>query len=156
MGFDILSTETQIISVLIGDEEKGIQMSRLLFDRGIIAPLIGWPAVPSGRRGTPIRRVCLRVMGAVCRVGLRVRGVACRVGRRVKGAAAGPPLHHHHRRRRDPGRARGGKIGATIPDSGRIIPIRGGIGTPGMCVSVRSNASERSSSKESASVNCLI
>ncbi|MFC1717110.1 8-amino-7-oxononanoate synthase [Candidatus Poribacteria bacterium] len=48
IGFNLLNSETQIIPVLIGDENKGIQMSRLLLEKGIIAPLIGWPAVASG------------------------------------------------------------------------------------------------------------
>ena len=48
MGFNLLNSETQIIPVLIGEEAKGMRMSRCLFEKGIIAPLIGWPAVPSG------------------------------------------------------------------------------------------------------------
>jgi 8-amino-7-oxononanoate synthase len=48
-GFDIMNSETQIIPIFIGEEEKGQQMSRLLFENGIIAPLVGWPAVPAGK-----------------------------------------------------------------------------------------------------------
>jgi 8-amino-7-oxononanoate synthase len=49
MGFDTLDSETQIIPIFIGDEEKSIQMARLLFDKGILAPAMRWPAVPIGR-----------------------------------------------------------------------------------------------------------
>ncbi|KKQ55777.1 MAG: hypothetical protein US74_C0023G0003 [Parcubacteria group bacterium GW2011_GWA2_38_13] len=49
MGFDTLSSETQIIPVLIGEESKCIKFSDLLFDKGILAPTIRWPAVPWGQ-----------------------------------------------------------------------------------------------------------
>jgi 7-keto-8-aminopelargonate synthetase-like enzyme len=49
MGFNILSDETQIIPIFIGEEQKAIQMSKLLFDKGILAPAIGWPAAPLGK-----------------------------------------------------------------------------------------------------------
>ncbi len=49
MGFDILNSETQIIPIFIGDEEKSIKMSRLLFERGILAPAIKYPAVSIGK-----------------------------------------------------------------------------------------------------------
>ncbi len=49
IGFNILNTETQIIPILIGPEEKAIKMENMLFERGILAPAIGWPAVPVGR-----------------------------------------------------------------------------------------------------------
>ena len=49
MGFDIMSSETQIIPVFIGDEDKGQRMSRLLFKKGVIAPVAGWPAVSPGK-----------------------------------------------------------------------------------------------------------
>ncbi|MDD5530977.1 MAG: aminotransferase class I/II-fold pyridoxal phosphate-dependent enzyme [bacterium] len=48
-GFDIMDSETQIIPVLVGDERKCIEMARLLFDKGIIAPCLRWPAVPPGK-----------------------------------------------------------------------------------------------------------
>lgn len=49
MGFDILSSETHIIPIFIGDEERSVEMSRLLFERGILAPAIKYPAVPVGK-----------------------------------------------------------------------------------------------------------
>lgn len=49
MGFDTLSSETQIIPVLIGEEAKAIQFSGLLFEVGILAPCVRWPAVPWGK-----------------------------------------------------------------------------------------------------------
>ncbi|MFC1751569.1 8-amino-7-oxononanoate synthase [Patescibacteria group bacterium] len=45
-GFNTLGSETPIIPILIGDEKKGIEVSKKLFDRGILAPCIRWPAVP--------------------------------------------------------------------------------------------------------------
>lgn len=48
LGFDTLSSETQIIPVLVGEESKCIKFSDLLFDKGILAPTIRWPAVPWG------------------------------------------------------------------------------------------------------------
>ena len=49
MGFDTLSSETQIIPVLIGEEAKAIEFSELLFEAGILAPCVRWPAVPWGK-----------------------------------------------------------------------------------------------------------
>ncbi|MGQ9609919.1 MAG: aminotransferase class I/II-fold pyridoxal phosphate-dependent enzyme [bacterium] len=49
IGFNLLNTETQIIPILIGSEEKAIEMEEMLFERGILAPAIGWPAVPVGK-----------------------------------------------------------------------------------------------------------
>ncbi len=49
MGFDVSNSETHIIPILIGDEEKSIKMSRLLFERGILAPAIKYPAVSIGK-----------------------------------------------------------------------------------------------------------
>lgn len=48
-GFDTLSSETQIVPILIGPDEKAIQFSRMLFDRGIFAPCVRWPAVEKGK-----------------------------------------------------------------------------------------------------------
>ena len=47
-GFDTLTSETQIIPVLIGGDERSIDVSRKLFDRGIYAPAVRWPAVEKG------------------------------------------------------------------------------------------------------------
>jgi 7-keto-8-aminopelargonate synthetase-like enzyme len=48
-GFNTLNTQTPIIPILIGDEEKAIEMSRELFERGILSPPFRWPAVPRGQ-----------------------------------------------------------------------------------------------------------
>lgn len=45
MGFNLISSETQIIPVLIGSEQKCVQASRYLFDKGILAPAIKYPVV---------------------------------------------------------------------------------------------------------------
>lgn len=46
LGLNTLNSETQIIPVLIGSEEKAIEAANLLFERGFLAPCIRWPAVP--------------------------------------------------------------------------------------------------------------
>jgi len=45
-GFDTLGSQTQIVPVLIGPDRDAITFSRELFDRGIYAPCVFWPAVP--------------------------------------------------------------------------------------------------------------
>ncbi|MBI2577815.1 MAG: 8-amino-7-oxononanoate synthase [Candidatus Wildermuthbacteria bacterium] len=46
LGFNTLHSQTQIIPVLIPDENNCIRLSKLLLERGIFAPSIRWPAVP--------------------------------------------------------------------------------------------------------------
>lgn len=46
-GFDVLG-ETPIVPILIGKDENAINISRKLFEKGIFAPAIRWPAVPKG------------------------------------------------------------------------------------------------------------
>ena len=48
-GFDTCGSATQIIPVLIGTDERAIQFSRALFDRGIFGPSVRWPVVPKGK-----------------------------------------------------------------------------------------------------------
>jgi len=45
-GFSTLESETQIIPMLIGDEENAMKTAKLLFEKGIFVAPIGWPAVP--------------------------------------------------------------------------------------------------------------
>ena len=45
IGFDTITSETQIIPVLIGTEEKAIEFARKLLKKGIFAPCVRWPAV---------------------------------------------------------------------------------------------------------------
>lgn len=47
-GFNTLTSQTQIIPILIGEEQKAILFSRKLFERGIFAPNVRWPAVAKG------------------------------------------------------------------------------------------------------------
>jgi 8-amino-7-oxononanoate synthase len=47
-GFNILNTATPVIPLIIGDEHKTINMSLELFNEGIIAPAVRYPAVPIG------------------------------------------------------------------------------------------------------------
>ncbi len=49
MGFNLLNTESQIIPIFIGQEERAIEMENMLFERGILAPAVGWPATPKGK-----------------------------------------------------------------------------------------------------------
>lgn len=49
IGMNTLGSQTQIIPVLIGDEQTAVDMSRELLDKGILAPPIRWPAVPHGK-----------------------------------------------------------------------------------------------------------
>jgi 7-keto-8-aminopelargonate synthetase-like enzyme len=49
MGFDTMNCETQLIPIHIGEEAKARKAARLLFQKGILAPAITWPAVPQGK-----------------------------------------------------------------------------------------------------------
>ncbi|MCK4245500.1 MAG: 8-amino-7-oxononanoate synthase [Candidatus Omnitrophica bacterium] len=49
LGLNTLSSETQIVPVLIGEEKKAIEAARILFERGFFAPCIRWPAVPKNK-----------------------------------------------------------------------------------------------------------
>lgn len=44
-GFNTITSETQIIPILIGSDKNAIQFSRRLFEEGIFAPCVRWPAV---------------------------------------------------------------------------------------------------------------
>lgn len=48
-GFNTLSSETQIIPVLVGDEQKCEELSKKLFEEGILASCVRWPAVSWGK-----------------------------------------------------------------------------------------------------------
>jgi len=48
LGFDIGSSETPIIPVMIGDEDKARAFSQKLFERGVFASPIVFPMVPRG------------------------------------------------------------------------------------------------------------
>jgi 7-keto-8-aminopelargonate synthetase-like enzyme len=48
IGFFTFGSQTQIIPILIGKEEDAISFSRKLFERGIFAPAVRWPAVGKG------------------------------------------------------------------------------------------------------------
>jgi 7-keto-8-aminopelargonate synthetase-like enzyme len=48
LGFDIGTSETPIIPVMVGDEEKVLVMWRRLFDAGVFASPVLYPAVPPG------------------------------------------------------------------------------------------------------------
>lgn len=55
-GWDTMETGTCIVPVLIGDEAKTMDLTRMLFDRGVFVCPIVHPAVP---RGTERLRTCL-------------------------------------------------------------------------------------------------
>ncbi len=48
MGFNTLDSKTAIIPIFIGDEEKAIKLSKMLFDHGIYLSCAIWPAVEKG------------------------------------------------------------------------------------------------------------
>ena len=56
LGFDTMETDTAIVPVRVGEEGKTMDLTRLLFDRGIFVCPIIHPAVP---RGTERLRTCL-------------------------------------------------------------------------------------------------
>lgn len=45
MGFNMVNSETQIIPIIIGSEQKCVEASRYLFENGILAPAIKYPVV---------------------------------------------------------------------------------------------------------------
>lgn len=45
LGFDIMCTESQIIPVYIGDNAKSIKMARIMYENGLLASAIRYPAV---------------------------------------------------------------------------------------------------------------
>jgi 8-amino-7-oxononanoate synthase len=49
MGFDTMNSEAHIIPILIGDEQKCIKASRLLFEKEVLVPAIIWPIVQRGK-----------------------------------------------------------------------------------------------------------
>lgn len=48
-GFNTLTSQTQILPIFIGSEEKAIVFSRKLFHKGIFGPCVRWPAVEKGK-----------------------------------------------------------------------------------------------------------
>lgn len=55
-GWDTMLASTCVVPVLVGDEEKTMDLTRMLFDRGVFVCPIVHPAVP---RGTERLRTCL-------------------------------------------------------------------------------------------------
>ena len=49
IGFDTLTSETQIIPIFIGDDNKAIEAARYLFKHNIFGPSVRWPAVEKNR-----------------------------------------------------------------------------------------------------------
>ena len=48
LGLKVMDSQSAIIPVLIGADEKAIKMSRDLFTHSIFAPCVRWPVVPRG------------------------------------------------------------------------------------------------------------
>ncbi len=48
LGFDTLGSQTPIVPLRIGDDEKAAAIARELFERGLFAPCVRWPAVARG------------------------------------------------------------------------------------------------------------
>lgn len=49
LGFDLMNSETPIIPILLGDEDKVMQAAAYLYDNGILIPGIRPPTVPKGK-----------------------------------------------------------------------------------------------------------
>ncbi len=49
IGYNTLSSQTQIIPILIGSDENAVKFSRMLFNRGVFGPCVRWPAVGKGQ-----------------------------------------------------------------------------------------------------------
>jgi 7-keto-8-aminopelargonate synthetase-like enzyme len=49
LGFDTLGSETPIIPIYIGDDATAAAVSEELFERGLFAPSVQWPAVARGQ-----------------------------------------------------------------------------------------------------------
>ncbi|KKT35970.1 MAG: hypothetical protein UW24_C0001G0006 [Parcubacteria group bacterium GW2011_GWA2_44_12] len=49
LGFDTLGSETPIIPILLGSDEKAVHAQALFFEKGIFAPTVRWPAVVKGQ-----------------------------------------------------------------------------------------------------------
>lgn len=49
LGFTVLGDGTAINPILVGDELKGVEFSRRLFENNIFAPCVRWPAVQKGK-----------------------------------------------------------------------------------------------------------
>ncbi|MGR3293155.1 MAG: 8-amino-7-oxononanoate synthase [Candidatus Scalindua sp.] len=47
LNIDMISSESQIIPILIGDAQKAVEISKLLYKRGILIPAIRPPTVPA-------------------------------------------------------------------------------------------------------------
>ena len=47
LGVDMMSSQSQIIPLLIGDTQKAVDISKLLYERGILIPSIRPPTVPA-------------------------------------------------------------------------------------------------------------
>jgi glycine C-acetyltransferase len=46
LGFNTMDSETPVIPILIGEEKTANQFAEILFDEGIFAPCVRWPATP--------------------------------------------------------------------------------------------------------------
>ncbi|MCP4254404.1 MAG: 8-amino-7-oxononanoate synthase [Candidatus Scalindua sp.] len=46
-NFNMISSESQIIPILIGDAQKAVEISKLLYEKGILIPAIRPPTVPA-------------------------------------------------------------------------------------------------------------
>ena len=47
LGVDMISSQSQIIPLLIGDTQKAVDISKLLYERGVLIPAIRPPTVPA-------------------------------------------------------------------------------------------------------------
>ena len=88
LGFNTFSSETQIIPILIGKDDKGVEFSRRLVDYGIYGPCVRWPAV---RRNQS--RIRFTVMASHTREQIDYLLDCCRsLGNKMNLITMNPPL----------------------------------------------------------------
>lgn len=66
LGFDLCNSSTQIVPLLIGDEEKALSVSNILFEKyNLFIPAARWPAVPKGRARLRMTVNCEHTRGQI-------------------------------------------------------------------------------------------
>lgn len=58
LKLDLENSNTQIIPIIIGDEKKTMEASKLLLENNIFIPTARWPAVPKGKARLRITVTC--------------------------------------------------------------------------------------------------
>lgn len=67
MGFNIVNSETQIIPIIIGSEQKCVDASRYLFENGILAAAIKYPVVKKNESRIRLTTIATHTDEQICR-----------------------------------------------------------------------------------------